>query len=469
MNTMHLPVLYLTLFVSLFLGFAFGEVEKKVSLQENDRVLILAPHPDDESIGTGGIIQEAIAKKNPIKVVYYTNGDSNELAFIVYEKKLLFNRKDFLKMGEVRRKEAINAMDVLGLEQENLVFLGYPDFGTMHIFTQYWGDTKPFKSLLTKVRKVPYPECLSPKAPYVGESILKDLKTVITDFKPTKIFVTSPVDYNRDHRSLYLFLRVVLWDLEGTITMPEVICYLVHCLEWPMPRGCYPNLSLDPPKVLKDSDIVWKEYNLDPEQIRKKHDAIMCYKSQNEYNPLYLLSFARKNELFGNYPEIIVENNDTYEVVDGDVIQLNGLIEPEEHIESASCAKRNGNLYFKIKIKKMRHDFKGLELYLFGYRKNTPFSGMPKIRISVQNDRDVVIHDKRKSVRAEGYYYIMRGNDIYLKVPLSGLGNPEYILASGRTYKGVLPYYTTSWRVLEIGQKTSVSQPSDLIKGEKNE
>ncbi|MDD2752711.1 MAG: PIG-L family deacetylase, partial [Candidatus Omnitrophica bacterium] len=47
-----------------------------------DRVLVLAPHPDDEAIGCAGIIQEALAKNANLHVVYLTNGDHNEFAFI---------------------------------------------------------------------------------------------------------------------------------------------------------------------------------------------------------------------------------------------------------------------------------------------------------------------------------------------------------------------------------------------------
>ena len=89
----------------------------------------------------------------------------------------------------------------------DFVFLGYPDFGTMNIFTGYWGSSKSFRSMFTRVTAVPYKECLSYGAPYTGESILKDIKKILIDFKPTKIFLTLPVDTNPDHRSIYLFLR----------------------------------------------------------------------------------------------------------------------------------------------------------------------------------------------------------------------------------------------------------------------
>ena len=52
-------------------------------LEIEDRVLILAPHPDDETIGTAGVLQQAKKAGAQVKVVCFTNGDANELAFIV--------------------------------------------------------------------------------------------------------------------------------------------------------------------------------------------------------------------------------------------------------------------------------------------------------------------------------------------------------------------------------------------------
>jgi len=47
---------------------AAAEAEKGcVNFTKNDRVLILVPHPDDETIGACGAIQNALKKKCKIK------------------------------------------------------------------------------------------------------------------------------------------------------------------------------------------------------------------------------------------------------------------------------------------------------------------------------------------------------------------------------------------------------------------
>jgi len=191
-------------------------------INKNDRLLILAPHPDDETIGCAGVIQQALKAGAEVRVVYLTNGDHNEFAFIVYEKRITFRRAEFIHMGLVRRQEAIAAMRLLGLSQDKLTFLGYPDNGTLAIFNRYWQVKKPFRSLLTRISSVPYKTDLSFGAPYVGESILADLKKVIFDYKPTKIFVSHPADVNGDHRALYLFLQVALRDLGKQIPKTKV-------------------------------------------------------------------------------------------------------------------------------------------------------------------------------------------------------------------------------------------------------
>ena len=51
--------------------------------KKGQRVLILAPHPDDEAIACAGVIQQALKAGAKVKIVYLTNGDHNELGFIV--------------------------------------------------------------------------------------------------------------------------------------------------------------------------------------------------------------------------------------------------------------------------------------------------------------------------------------------------------------------------------------------------
>lgn len=399
----------------------------------NDRILVLAPHPDDEVMAAGGIIQKALKAKARVKILFLTNGDHNEPAFIIYEKRLTMRQGEFIHMGQLRRKESIEALNKLGLAEKDCVFLGYPDYGTMEILLKYWGDTKPFKYILTRISKVPYPNCLSPGAPYVGESILNDMEKVIRDFKPTKVFVSNPVDVNRDHRSLYLFLQIALLDLEGEITKPEIYPYLIHIEGWPAPRGYRPDLGLSPPDMLKNDEISWQRLYLTDEEVRLKHDAMEYYKSQNEYNPTYLFTFARKNELAGNYPVIRLSKNNSWHNA--------GTI--------MSYARDGNDLFIKLALKNKLYKELGMSVFLLGYRKDLKFSKMPKLAINIGLN-GLSIRDKRRRIDARDVQMIEKGNILILKIPLSLLNNPVYALACVKAGGAVLPFENTAWRIIQF-------------------
>lgn len=430
-------------------------------ITKGDRILILAPHPDDETIGCAGIIQQALSAGAQVQVVYLTNGDHNQIAFIVYEKRLTLRKGEFIHMGQVRRQEAIKAMALLGLDENNLVFLGYPDFGTFTIFSQYWQETKPFKSLLTRISSVPYKENLSFAAPYKGESILKDLEKVLLGYKPNKIFVSHPADTNVDHKALYLFLQVALRDLDKELSRPKIYPYLIHCVGWPLPRRYHPELRLTPPQQFLDAQINWSKFELTQGQVNKKYQAVLCYKSQTESSASYLLSFARSNELFADYADIRLEKqaslkekavsffgfSNMYD--DSDIDTLVGLDKLIGIKGQASYAVVDNSILIRIeKAEELNRKF-SLMLYLFGYSERTPFAGMPKIRIITRHNKFKVF-DGRKKIQVEGVSVELNPRELIFKIPLEILGSPEFILTSMKAYRGILPVDAIAFRKIEI-------------------
>ena len=81
-------------------------------------LLILAPHPDDESLGCGGLIAEACARGQPPTVAVLTDGTMSHPNSRAYP-------SDRLRM--VREAEAVAATALLGLPRDRLSFLGYRD------------------------------------------------------------------------------------------------------------------------------------------------------------------------------------------------------------------------------------------------------------------------------------------------------------------------------------------------------
>ena len=462
--------IFYIIFCLFLYGYSFAQEPNQHKQLEpfdrDERVLILAPHPDDEAIACAGVIQEALSKGAKVKIAYLTYGEHNEFAFIVYKKRIILKKNEFIQMGQVRRQEAIKAMRLLGLDEDDLIFLGYPDFGTFSIFTRYWNTDKPFSSLLTRISSVPYKESLSFKAPYLGENILADLKKVILDYRPDKIFVSHPADVNVDHKSFYLFLQIALAQLKGSIPYPKVYPYLVHHSGWPLPRHYHPQLDLNPPEGLLDSQIRWLRFELAPEQLDKKKEAILYYKSQTESSAFYLLSFARKNELFGDYPAINLNNqlsfNEKVASFFGASKMFSDIGTESNYAENnipgdkgrVSYAVLDKNLVIKIeKPENISYRFYTIA-YIFGYNHKMPFSNMPKIRV-VTRRNSFKVFDGKKLINPQGISLNLSSAVLILKIPLEVLGSPDFILASIRSYVGKdqdegSPVYVTGFRRINI-------------------
>src|SRR6185312_5025656 len=163
-----------------------------VQLREGDRILVLAPHPDDEVLGAAGVLRETVRRGLPTRVVFLTYGDSNEWSFLAYRKRPVFLPRSVLAMGTLRRQEGLAAAAVLGVPAGNLSFLGYPDCGTLALWRDRWGTRPPGRGRLTRATAVPYSTAYRPGAPFKGEEILADLETTIRITRPCICSPASP-------------------------------------------------------------------------------------------------------------------------------------------------------------------------------------------------------------------------------------------------------------------------------------
>jgi LmbE family N-acetylglucosaminyl deacetylase len=427
-----------------------------VQLSPTDRIMILAPHPDDEVIATGGIIQQALKQGLPVHVVFYTYGDNNEWAFTVYRDHPVLMPKAMQGMGMIRHGEALRADAVLGLSPTNLTFLGYPDFGTLIIWNAHWGAAPPFRSMLTRVTAVPYTNACRCGAPYKGEEILSDLKSVIREFKPTKIFLSHPGDHNPDHRSLYLFTRVALWDMEKEL-QPEIVPFLVHYKKWPRPQGYNPAVTLVPPDLFKDT-VQWESLELAPTNIAVKHDAIGMHASQYAVSGPYLDSFIRPNELFGDFQTSLLRQADTNKPApienESEQDDVPEQLTDEERasyigIETRSMFLEGGNVVLAMELSRPLAREVQFSASFFGYRSDKPFGEMPKIRVNI-GVTAMKILDQMRALPNNSCEVVRHARSITIKVPLALLGNPQKLLTSARTKLGDIPMDWTSWRIVQI-------------------
>jgi LmbE family N-acetylglucosaminyl deacetylase len=294
--------------------------------------------------------------------------------------------------------------------------LGYPDRFTEAILTSFWNPKKPMFSLVTQIKRVPYENAPSFGAPYVGQSILKDLKRILISFNPTKVFVSSPQDTNPDHRSLYVYLKVALLDLEKWVK-PKVYVYLVHKSGWPEVKGYKPQQELTKPSGF-DGAVVCERFFLAAGEVEKKYKAISLCKSQLSFAKRYLLSFVRKNELFCLYPQIDLAKG----------IPINSFSTDSKLISHITYGKNKDFLYIRIVFNKRIAAAIKADIYLLSYKKNLDFSFMPKIFLKVKGNYKIA-YDKRKEISAKGIIVFVNSANMVINLPLSKLNYPDYIFS----------------------------------------
>jgi LmbE family N-acetylglucosaminyl deacetylase len=434
------------------------ELPELEPFSKEDRVLVLAPHPDDEDLGCGGAIQRALKAGAQVKVVYLTCGDNNIFSIVFYNKflfplKLLFlKNKDFVDLGHQRVHEAINAMRILGVKESDLTFLGYPDHGTDQMFIANWDHEKPYRSSFSGHSAVPYEESIGYKKEFTADNVITDLKQVIFGYKPTKIFVTSSSDVNGDHWAYYLYLMTALYDLGERIPAPKIYPYLIHVPGWPLPRNYHPALKIDPPEKFFGETLPlvgWRQLKLTEEEIDKKHKAMLAYDTQVRVSDFYLMAFVRQNELFGAFPYMTLKKQYSS--------GLPGKRGKEQEIVFTSDMQWVGYAVVDdvlwVKIKKPEELKQRVSYFfgIFGYRKDTPFAEMPNILVRAKyNKLSIFDGTEDNYIDPEGASVKFNADSVVLKIPLKVLGNPESFLFAFESSKAYLPLGCTAFRVFTI-------------------
>lgn len=211
-------------------------------------VLVFSPHPDDETIGAGGYIAASVMEGATVKIVIVTDG-----------------AKSPLNNPNTRYIEFKKASEILGVPENDIIFLGLPDGNLRKLDREFLKET---------------------------------LQEQIDKYNPD--FIIYP-DARDDHPDHYTIGAIIQQILEEDPLYRVAYSYLVHHeMFYPQPRGYNPDLYLLPPIGLIDLDNAWQRFMLSEEIQDMKQEAIYAYKSQLR-NPTLrplLLSFIRKNELF---------------------------------------------------------------------------------------------------------------------------------------------------------------------------
>ena len=122
------------------------------------KYLIVAPHEDDETLGCGGVIRMLRDKGEEVHVVFMTDGRYGSP---------LPEERGSKKLIETRKMEAIEALSVLGVDKDNIVFLDFED---------------------GKLKK------------HMKEAEEK-LTNIVRELKPNRIYYTVPIDAHSDHEA----------------------------------------------------------------------------------------------------------------------------------------------------------------------------------------------------------------------------------------------------------------------------
>ncbi|MEO6341976.1 MAG: PIG-L family deacetylase [Dokdonella sp.] len=150
------------------------------SFSANDRLLVFAPHPDDETLAAGELIQVAHAAGASVRVVFVTDGDNNPWPQRWLERRWRIGDVERARWGARRRGEAAEALSRLGLDvQHNAQFLNWPDQG-------------------------------------LTDSLMRDdrgvdrLVEVMSAFAPTHVVLPTLADRHPDHNALRVMLELAV-------------------------------------------------------------------------------------------------------------------------------------------------------------------------------------------------------------------------------------------------------------------
>lgn len=148
------------------------------------KVVIVAPHMDDEALACGGLIAK-LPHKDRIHIIYATDGMKSPAPILPGRDKISPD------LGKTRVQESIQAMKVLGIPEHNLHFLCLPE---AHL-------KKHISSLRT----------------LLGDEIRR--------IAPTHIFVPFRYDRHSDHLAVN---DAVMVELQQGVCQAQIIEYFVY-------------------------------------------------------------------------------------------------------------------------------------------------------------------------------------------------------------------------------------------------
>jgi len=195
-------------------------------------LVVVAPHPDDEVLIAAGTIARAVKAGERVSVIVLTNGDYT-----------------CARDGWRRQRESVDALARLGVPEEAITFLGYPDgyLGAL-------GDVAlpPVERRAADGRCLPGATTYGARghrhadehtartgapAPYTAHALVEDLAAALAragiGAAPARLVTTHARDRHPDHAATYRFVRRALEQLPAPVDV-ELRRAIVHA------GGCWP-------------------------------------------------------------------------------------------------------------------------------------------------------------------------------------------------------------------------------------
>lgn len=158
-------------------------------LLEFGTTVVIAPHPDDESLGCGGTIALLRKAGLPVHVIFVSDGTLSHPNSKKYPAE---------KLRQLRESEALNALKILNVDAGHASFMRLKD------------------------RSVP-----NPSEPDF-EPAVQQIRQILQPLQPDTILVTWQKDPHPDHRAAWQMVNTAVSGLKKT---PRILQYLIWVWE----------------------------------------------------------------------------------------------------------------------------------------------------------------------------------------------------------------------------------------------
>lgn len=178
------------------------ETPVPVAFTAQTRLVVIAPHPDDETLGAGILIQRVREAGGRIDVVLLTDGDNNPWPQRLLERRLRIGRAGRARWAARRRQEISRALRGLGVPPDRLHALAWPDQQLVPLLLQ------------------------------PGNAMVPGMATLLAALQPTLVVAPALADRHPDHGAACVLVRLALAAAQ---MQPQLWTYLVHGRDLPGP------------------------------------------------------------------------------------------------------------------------------------------------------------------------------------------------------------------------------------------